>query len=69
MLDHQVKWTAKDGWGAPLICEYHDLALSPATPALHYAIQVFEGLKAYKDAAGKVELKSVLLADKFSEHC
>jgi len=34
----------------------HDLVLHPATKALHYAVQLFEGLKAYRGFDGKIRL-------------
>jgi len=34
----------------------HDLVLHPATKALHYAVQLFEGLKAYRGYDGKIRL-------------
>ncbi|KAK6344425.1 hypothetical protein TWF696_008062 [Orbilia brochopaga] len=56
--DHMltVEWTAKDGWLAPRITPYQNLALDPATCVLHYAFTCFEGMKAYKDANGRIRL-------------
>jgi len=56
--DHilQVDWDHERGWGAPRIEPFGDLTLSPAAMALHYALQCFEGMKAYKDAQGRVRL-------------
>jgi len=34
----------------------HDLVLHPATKALHYAVQLFEGMKAYRGNDGKIRL-------------
>ena len=34
----------------------HDLVLHPASKALHYAIQIFEGMKAYRGFDGKIRL-------------
>ena len=42
----------KGGWGAPEIIPYGPMALSPAASVLHYALECFEGMKAYKDADG-----------------
>jgi branched-chain amino acid aminotransferase len=36
--------------------EYGDLLLPPSASVLHYGIECFEGLKAYKDRQGKVRL-------------
>jgi branched-chain amino acid aminotransferase len=56
--DHmlEIDWTKQDGWGAPRITPYHDFVLSPAASALHYALQCFEGMKAYKDTQGRIRL-------------
>ena len=44
------------GWHDPRIQPYGPLALDPASPVLHYAQEVFEGLKAYRHADGEVHL-------------
>lgn len=44
------------GWHAPTITPYHNLSLDPACNVFHYAIEGFEGMKAYKDAKGRVRL-------------
>jgi branched-chain amino acid aminotransferase len=56
--DHMltVDWDSESGWAAPVISETKDLQISPAAMALHYAIQCFEGMKAYKDAQGRIRL-------------
>ncbi|KAJ2825754.1 branched-chain-amino-acid transaminase bat2 [Coemansia furcata] len=56
--DHMltVKWTAKGGWETPKINEYGPLSLDPSCSVFHYAFECFEGLKAYRDAHGKVRL-------------
>lgn len=41
------EWTRKDGWKAPKIVPYQNLSLDPAASVLHYAIETFEGMKAY----------------------
>ena len=43
-----VDWTASDGWSAPRIQPHENLQLSPAAMTLHYALQCFEGMKAYR---------------------
>eukprot|EP00668_Euglena_longa_P001267 GGOE01001499.1.p1 GENE.GGOE01001499.1~~GGOE01001499.1.p1 ORF type:complete len:370 (-),score=86.31 GGOE01001499.1:410-1519(-) len=52
----QCSWTEQDGWGTPTISEVEDLRLSPAASVLHYAIECFEGLKAYIDKEGRIRL-------------
>eukprot|EP01063_Lacrimia_lanifica_P021967 TRINITY_DN29678_c0_g1_i1.p2 TRINITY_DN29678_c0_g1~~TRINITY_DN29678_c0_g1_i1.p2 ORF type:complete len:379 (+),score=180.27 TRINITY_DN29678_c0_g1_i1:52-1188(+) len=50
----QVDWTREGGWEAPRIVPYGDLTLSPAASSLHYALQCFEGQKAYRKKSGEV---------------
>lgn len=54
--DHmlEVEWTASEGWGTPKILPYHNLSLDPATVVLHYAFELFEGMKAYRDPQGHI---------------
>lgn len=44
----------QDGWQSAKIEPYGDLTLSPAALVLHYAQEVFEGMKAYKTDDGRV---------------
>lgn len=43
--DHmlEIEWNATTGFGVPSISPHHPLSLDPAVPALHYAVQCFEG--------------------------
>ncbi|KAI1823494.1 branched-chain amino acid aminotransferase [Xylaria intraflava] len=56
--DHMltIEWTQSSGWQAPKISPYQNLSLDPATCALHYGFECFEGMKAYKDSKGAVRL-------------
>lgn len=55
--DHMFVMDHSDGaWQQPRIMPYADLELSPATLVLHYAQTIFEGMKAYRDSAGNVNL-------------
>ncbi|KAJ2076842.1 branched-chain-amino-acid transaminase bat2 [Coemansia sp. RSA 988] len=56
--DHMltVEWTAKHGWDSPQIKPYGPLKLDPSCSVFHYAFECFEGLKAYRDAQGKIRL-------------
>jgi len=47
-------WTASDGWHDSAIVPYGPFSLDPATAVLHYAQQIFEGLKAYRHADGTI---------------
>lgn len=44
------------GWHDARIEPFHDIALSPACMVFHYAQEMFEGLKAYRAADGRVLL-------------
>ncbi|MGB5944279.1 MAG: branched-chain amino acid aminotransferase [Leeuwenhoekiella sp.] len=53
--DHMFICTYKNGaWQAPEIKPYGPLQLDPSAKVFHYGQAVFEGMKAYKDAEGKV---------------
>ncbi|KAI0407317.1 branched-chain amino acid aminotransferase [Xylaria palmicola] len=56
--DHMltIEWTQTDGWRAPTIQPYQNLSLDPATCVFHYGFECFEGMKAYRDKAGRVRL-------------
>ena len=43
-------------WQGPKISKYHSLSIDPFNSTLHYAIQLFEGMKAFKTEDGKVTL-------------
>lgn len=44
------------GWHSPRIEPYAPISLDPAAMVLHYAQEVFEGLKAYKTPSGDIQL-------------
>lgn len=44
------------GWHDPRIVPYGDFSLSPAAMVFHYAQEIFEGMKAYRGADGRVRL-------------
>lgn len=54
--DHMfvADWTADDGWQNPRVIPYAPLMLDPATAVLHYAQEIFEGLKAYAHEDGSI---------------
>jgi len=54
--DHmfRVEWTPEKGWHDARIEPYGPLSLDPATSVLHYAQEIFEGMKAYRHADGSV---------------
>ncbi|HET7723682.1 MAG TPA: branched-chain amino acid aminotransferase [Propionibacteriaceae bacterium] len=56
--DHMAvaTWREGRGWGEDSTCPYAPFAMDPAGAVLHYAQEVFEGLKAYRHADGSVWL-------------
>ncbi|MDR1927087.1 MAG: branched-chain amino acid aminotransferase [Oscillospiraceae bacterium] len=56
--DHMflMDYDAGRGWHSPRIVPYAPIALDPAAMCLHYGQEVFEGMKAYCGADGKVRL-------------
>lgn len=53
--DHMLVIDYKDGaWQTPQIVPYGPITFSPAMMSLHYGQAIFEGMKAYKNAAGEV---------------
>jgi len=56
--DHMflAEWTPEADWHDARVVPYGPLSLDPATAVLHYAQEIFEGLKAYAHADGSVWL-------------
>ena len=56
--DHMTvaTWTLDQGWGDAGVVPYGPFSLDPAAAVLHYAQEIFEGLKAYHHADGSVWL-------------
>ncbi|KPH59529.1 branched-chain amino acid aminotransferase [Novosphingobium aerophilum] len=56
--DHMVviEWTEGQGWHDAVIGPRQPIALDPAAAVLHYAQEIFEGLKAYVQTDGSVAL-------------
>lgn len=54
--DHLVRavWTPEEGWHDLAVQPYGPVVLDPAAAVLHYAQEVFEGLKAFRHADGSV---------------
>ena len=51
-----VEWKAGQGWCDARIKPYEPFVLDPACLVFHYAQEIFEGLKAYKWADGRIAL-------------
>ena len=56
--DHMfnMDYAPDKGWHDPRIEPYAPISMDPATMVLHYGQGVFEGLKAYRTAAGRIQL-------------
>lgn len=55
--DHMMVCDYADGtWQDPQILPYTNLSLSPSTLALHYGQTVFEGMKAFRMADGRINI-------------
>lgn len=54
--DHMVDicWSEWGGWHRPRVQPYGPISLDPAASVLHYAQEIFEGLKAYRWADGSI---------------
>ncbi|MGN0733471.1 MAG: branched-chain amino acid aminotransferase [Emergencia sp.] len=58
MTDHMfiMDYTDEKGWHDGRIVPYGPISLDPAAVVFHYGQEMFEGLKAYETAEGKVQL-------------
>ena len=56
LTDHMfvAEWTPESGWHDARITAYAPISMDPATAVLHYAQEIFEGLKAYRHDDGSV---------------
>ena len=56
--DHMfiMDYSEEEGWHDARIVPFGPIALHPASTVLHYGVEIFEGLKAYRRADGKVQL-------------
>uniref|UniRef100_A0A673WSV5 Branched-chain-amino-acid aminotransferase n=1 Tax=Salmo trutta TaxID=8032 RepID=A0A673WSV5_SALTR len=56
--DHMltIYWSEKEGWKVPQIKPFQNLSLHPATSALHYSIELFEGMKAFRGVDNHIRL-------------
>lgn len=56
--DHMflMDYTASKGWHSPRIVPFGPIPISPSASVLHYAQEIFEGLKAYRTASGDIQL-------------
>ena len=56
--DHMfiMDYSGKEGWHDPRIVPFQNISLSPASIVLNYALEIFEGLKAYRTDDGKIQM-------------
>jgi branched-chain amino acid aminotransferase len=56
--DHMltIEWSTQHGWHDAQVVPYGPLPLDPAASVLHYGQAMFEGIKAFRGADGKVRL-------------
>lgn len=54
--DHmfRVDWDSENGWLTPIIAKVHNLDLHPGAKVLHYALEAFEGAKAFRGIDNKI---------------
>ena len=58
MTDHMflMNYDQEHGWHNGRIVPYAPFQIDPACMVLHYAQEIFEGMKAYRDAEGRIRL-------------
>ncbi|MBO7702920.1 MAG: branched-chain amino acid aminotransferase [Solobacterium sp.] len=56
--DHMfvMEYDKGQGWHDPRIEPFHNFSLSPACSVLHYAQEIFEGMKAYRTADNTIQI-------------
>ena len=62
MTDHMliIDYDEGQGWHDARIIPYGPLQIDPAAKVLHYAEEIFEGLKAYRTADGSIQLFRIM---------
>lgn len=56
--DHMltIDWNATTGWQDPKIEPFKNFSMHPGAKVLHYAQELFEGMKAYRGVDGKIRM-------------
>jgi len=56
--DHMlsIEWDVNSGWHAPKIEPFKNFSMHPGAKVLHYAQELFEGMKAYRGVDGKIRM-------------
>src|SRR5262245_21619866 len=54
--DHMARavWTQGEGWQDSEVIPFGPIPMHPASAVLHYAQEIFEGMKAYRHADGSI---------------
>lgn len=57
-MDHMltVEWSSEFEWEKPHIKPPQNLSLHPCLSVLHYAVELFEGMKAFQGVDNKIQL-------------
>lgn len=56
--DHMlsIDWSSRNGWSTPKIEPFQNFSMHPGAKVLHYAQELFEGMKAYRGVDGKIRM-------------
>ena len=56
--DHwlRIPWSQSGGWEEPVICKLENMNLHPGAKVLHYAQELFEGMKAYRGVDNEIRM-------------
>lgn len=56
--DHMVtiRWSADKGWHDAQVSPHRPFQIDPAAAVLHYAQEIFEGMKAYRGTDGRIRM-------------
>lgn len=56
--DHMftMDWDIDKGWHDPKVVPFENLSIHPGSTVLHYGLEIFEGLKAYRTADGEIRM-------------
>jgi branched-chain amino acid aminotransferase len=52
----EIDYDAESGWGKPKISQYQKFEIDPRNSTLHYSIEIYEGLKAYRKVTDEKKL-------------
>ena len=72
MTDHMfiMEYDEGQGWHDPRVVPYAPLSMDPATSALHYGQEVFDGLKAFRGNDGTIRLfRAQRHAERLNKSC